>query len=283
MSDKEPVLIIKHDGEEEPFDREKLFESLVRVKANHETAAKVVEHIEKGLKPGMTTSEIYREAFAYLRDSVNPIAARYSLRRALAELGPDGFPFEKYVAEIFKTLGYKTITDQIVQGGCVPHEVDVVAWNDSKLIMSEVKFHNEQSIKSDLKVALYVKARMDDLKKGKFIYGTDGKNLRSLDEGWLITNTKFSELAIRYGECVGLRMLGWSYPQEGNLEQLIEKALLHPLSCLTTLTNQHKKDLFSKGIVLCKALATDQSVLKDIGLNDTAIAKVNAEINQLCV
>ena len=35
-------------------------------------------------------------------------------------------PFEAYLAELFEREGYKTKIDQIVQGKCVEHEVDVV-------------------------------------------------------------------------------------------------------------------------------------------------------------
>ena len=98
--------------------------------------------------------------------------------------------------------------------------MDGVAWNEEKLIMVEAKFHNELGIKSDLKVALYVKARMDDLKGSVFNYG--GKD-RKLSEGWLVTNTKFSSTAIHYGVCQNLVMIGWNYPEKGNLQDMIEE------------------------------------------------------------
>ena len=78
-------------------------------------------------------------------------------------LGPTGFPFEQFVAEIFKAEAYSTITDQIVQGKCVEHEIDVVAWKEKELIMVEAKFHTDFNLKSDLKIVLYVKARYDDI------------------------------------------------------------------------------------------------------------------------
>ena len=42
-------------------------------------------------------------------------------------------------------------------GHCVEHEVDVMAWNENKLIIAEAKFHNAIGLKSDLKVALMLK------------------------------------------------------------------------------------------------------------------------------
>ena len=54
--------------------------------------------------------------------------------------------------EIFKAEGYTTIIDQLVQGKCVEHEVDVVAWMEKELIMVEAKFHTDFNLKSDLKI-----------------------------------------------------------------------------------------------------------------------------------
>jgi len=213
------ITVLKADGTKEAFDIEKLRASLLRSGASGEAVESVVEHILPELKDGMTTHEIYEHGYKFLADWKKPIAERYSLRRAVMNLGPAGFLFEDLVAEILKEKGFDVLTDQTVLGVCVPHEVDVVAWNDKKLIMVEAKFHNELGTKSDLKVALYVKARIDDLKSTTFNYG--GKD-RKLDEGWLITNTKFSSTALQYGICSNMTMIGWNYPEKGNLQDMIE-------------------------------------------------------------
>ena len=150
--------------------------------------------IETEMKDGMHTSEIYGHAFALLRKHSMPMAIKYSLRRALSELGPDGFPFEKYVAKIFEAWGYETLTDQTVLGVCVTHEIDVVAWNKEKLMMVEAKFHNELGIKSDVKIALYMKARFDDLRGNMFNYGGV---VRKLDEGWIRVRLELDRVRVR--------------------------------------------------------------------------------------
>jgi len=216
------VSVIKASGEREPFNQDKLRASLARAGATKATVEKVVSHVSAELYDDMTTADIYKHAFSLLHNWKRPAASRYAVRRAVMELGPTGFPFEKFVAEIFKANGFETLVGQEVLGGCVLHEVDVVAWNDRKLIMAEAKFHNQLGVKSDLKVALYVKARIDDLKENVFHYG--GKD-RRLTDGWLITNTKFSSRAIHYGVCQGLTMIGWNYPEKGNLQDMIEE---HP-------------------------------------------------------
>ncbi len=215
------IYIIKSTGQRELFNEEKLCSSLKRSGATDEATEDVLAYIKSELHEGMSTADIYKHAFDQLHKWKKPVAMRYSIRRAVMELGPTGFPFEQFIAEYFKDKGFQTLTDQTVLGACVPHEVDVVAWNDEKLIMAEAKFHNELGIKSDLKVVLYVKARFDDLKETTFDYG--GRE-RKLSEGWLITNTKFSSTAIHYGECQKLIMIGWNYPEKGNLHDMIENS-----------------------------------------------------------
>ncbi len=214
----EEALIVKANGQSEPFISEKLRSSLVNSGASDEDAERVINRIAGELRDGMTTGEIYRHAFEYLKDIDKPVAHSYSLRRAVMHIGPTGFPFEKLVGEIFKEKGYEVSIGQTLMGKCISHEVDVVAYNDDKLIMCEAKFHNELGIKSDVKVALYIKARFDDLRANTFNYGREG---RKLDEGILVTNTKFSTTAIQYGLCENLTMIGWNYPEKGNLRDLI--------------------------------------------------------------
>jgi hypothetical protein len=272
------VTIVKANGAHEAFDPEKLRGSLLRAGASPKSADDVLSHIGSELYNEISTKEIYQHAFAILRNLETPVARRYSLRRAIMDLGPSGFPFEDFVAEIFRAKGYKTLTRQTVLGGCVQHEIDLVAWNANKLIMAEAKFHNELGTKSDLKVALYVKARFDDIKENVFNYGgTD----RPIDEGWLITNTKFSSTAIHYGECKNLVMVGWNYPGKGNLQDMVEEEALHPITCLTNLSLADKKILLDRNIVLCSTIRANPEILKEHLGKSFKVEKVLEEISEL--
>src|SRR3989344_5997204 len=163
-----PTYVFKANGTKELFDVKKLEESLLHSGASPKVTGDVIAHVSSELQDGMTTREIYQHAFEILHKEEKPVAMKYSVRHAIMELGPIGFPFEDFVAEIFRAKGFEAITGQVVKGFCTEHEVDVVAWNDKKLIMVEAKFHNEMGTKSDLKVVLYIKARFDDLRKMKF-------------------------------------------------------------------------------------------------------------------
>lgn len=275
----EPIYVLKADGTKELFDDSKLAHSLRRAGASNTVIEQILLEINSNLPAEITTHHIYKHAFDLLHKSDNPVALKYSLKRAIMELGPSGFPFEDFIAEIFREKGFTAESGKIVKGFCVEHEVDVVAWDKKQLIMVEAKFHNEQGTKSDLKVILYVKARFDDLRQMTFNYGGEE---RKLDEGWLITNTKFSTTAIEYGSCQGgIRMIGWNYPPTGNLHDMILQSKLHPLTCLVNLNGREKKELLNKGIVLCKTLADNPGLLHDIGVDEVQKEKVLEEIKGL--
>jgi hypothetical protein len=270
------VYVVKMDGEKELFDTNKLRASLRRAKAPEETIEMVVEKVENELFDGMTTSDIYARAYEILEKSEKPIAARYSLRRALADLGPTGFPFEYFVGEIFRAKGYEVKTGVMVQGQCAEHEVDMIAENENELISMEIKFHNNIKIKSDMKVALYVKARFDD------IMARDNSSSKK-HEGWLLTNTKFTKNVISYAECANLKIVSWNYPAEGSLQAMIEETGLHPLTCLSTLPKREQVLLMNEGLVLCRDVKKNTHLLEKYGLKREEIANIQEEAASVCV
>ncbi|MDO8492298.1 MAG: restriction endonuclease [bacterium] len=272
-----PLLITKENGELERFDAGKLIFSLHRSGASDKAVNQIIRHIRGELYHGISTKDIYRHAYDLLRRMEKPAALRYSLKRAVLDLGPSGFPFEDFIGEIFKAKGFTVETGVIMQGSCVPHEVDLVASNEKKFIVGEVKFHNELGMKSDLKVALYVQARVDDLKKYRAERGE-----RQIDEGWLITNSKFSKMAVQYANCKGMKVLSWTYPRFGNLQDLIEEAKIHPITALTTLTRQDKNLLLQNGIVLCKSIVENTEVFKKVGITGPKLERTIEEGRLLC-
>jgi len=273
--------VIKANGEKQLFDYKKLENSLRKINASDELIAQVVSEISADAKTKeiVTTQDIYRKAFSVLRKKQKPIAARYSLKKAVAMLGPTGFPFEKFVSEIFKAHGYATILDQVVKGKCVEHEIDVVAWKNQELIMTEAKFHTDFNLKSDLKIVLYVKARYDDIYGQEYVFGGEK---RKLTEGWIVTNTKFSSTAIQYGQCQpALKFVGWNYPHNNNLHDMIERHELIPLTALTTLTTAEKNLFLSRGIILSKSLLNSE-VIKGYGFDEKKIKSIQDEVIGLC-
>lgn len=274
------INITKANGEVEPFDVTKLETSLKRAGASDPVVIEITKKIEKELTDGITTHEIYKKAFSRLHKKEKIAAAKYSVRRAILDLGPHGFPFEDFVGEIFRVKGYQVEVGKTISGFCVMHELDVVAENDKEFIAAELKFHNNTGVKSDLKTVLYVKARFEDLEKGDFYKKIDSTKTK---KGLLITNTKFSSRAIQYGTCAGLNMIGWNYPSKGNLQDLIEETKLHPLTCLTSLSKKEKQEFLQQGIVLCRdIMGGGETILKTVGIQGQKARDVMDEARNVC-
>lgn len=266
------IRVAKADGELEPFAPEKLRASLVRAGAEADVSASIEGDIAKELYDGISTHEIYRRAFAHLRDHRRATAARYSLKRAILEFGPSGFPFEAYLSELFRREGWEADVDKIVKGGCVEHEVDVVAHKGAESLYVEAKFHNAAGFKTDLKVVLYVKARIDDIRAAG----------RETARGMVVTNTKFTSHAVRYATCQNLELLGWEYPAGATLHDRIHTAHLYPITALTTLSRSEKSALLSERIVLCSAVAMHEDALARAGVRKSRIDEVLRESGALC-
>ncbi|MEK7509093.1 MAG: ATP cone domain-containing protein [Patescibacteria group bacterium] len=273
------ILITKASGEREPFSEMKLRRSLQRVGANPALIETIAARIESELKEGMKTSDIYRMAFALLRKKERPVAARYSLKNALMELGPTGRPFERFVGELLKSEGFETQIARIVQGVCVKHEVDVVGTKSDRHIMVECKFHNRPGLRSDVKIALYVQARFEDIEREWKKRPEHGEKFH---EVWLVTNTKLTSDATDYAKCVGMTAIGWSYPHGDGLETRIDKHGLHPITCLTSLSGSQKRQLVERDIILCVELLKDLSVLQHVGVSQSKVAAITEEIIHLC-
>ncbi len=270
------VLVRKADGLTEPFAPQKLLESLHRAGAEESSAREVLGRVEHDLYPGITTQEIYRRAFGYLRDQRKGVAARYSLKRSVMEFGPSGFPFEVFIAELLRTDGYTAVTDQIIKGACVEHEVDVVAKKKNEILYVEAKFHNAPAFKTDLKVTLYVKARLDDIAAARVATKAKGEM-----KGLIVTNTKFTGHAVRYASCAGVDLLGWDEPRGATLHERIVAAKLYPVTALTSLTRREKIALLEKQVVLCSALAADHTILAGIGVHGGRTQEILDEVTSL--
>jgi hypothetical protein len=266
------VLITKSDGTTQSFEQGKLVTSLRKAGADESTAEHIGREIERELRPLMTTNEIYSRAFTHLNREKRGNAARYSLKRAVLDFGPSGFPFEAFIAELYRADGYQTAIDQIIKGACVEHEVDVVATKNNETTYVEAKFHNSLAFKTDLKVALYVQARMED------IVAAGHPNAKGL----LVTNTKFTDMARRYAECRLLELLSWDYPHGFTLHERIERAGLYPITALASLSKREKTALLMDKIVLCNTLSKHTDALAGVGVTGKKAEAVLEEVGALC-
>jgi hypothetical protein len=238
----------------------------------------IVAEIERTLTPGMQTHDIYKKAFAMLRVSTDPVAAKYSLRRAIFGLGPTGFPFEDFLAKLFESEGYTTRRRILIRGKCATHEVDVAAYKKDHSFVTEAKFHMRPGIKSDLQVVLYSYARYLDLQSHPICK----EDRCGIDSLLVVTNTKFTHTAIRYAECSGLDLLSWDYPKKNSLQERIETSGLYPITVLTGLSNKQKVLLIERGVILCNELLRKPNLLRIIGVSSVKSSGILTEVSSLC-
>jgi len=243
--------VLKASGEVEPFSKDKVLTSIQRAGIPKSLWADALVHVESKIYNNIPTSEIYQHIEEFLEKSPNPnYKSRYSLKRAIMDLGPTGYPFEHYVAEIFKALGFETKVGQILTGRCISHEVDIIATKGQEKIFVECKFHNEPGTRSDVHVSLYTKSRFDDI--------AEKYNFTS---AYLVTNTKITSDALSYALCENIKVIGWSYPEGGSLRDLIEKYKLFPVTQISTLSLSDKQRITSEGIVLAKFLCQNPKTI----------------------
>ncbi len=274
-TDSKRIIITKSTGDQVVFDEYKLRNSLKRSQAEDFVIEDIIKQINGQLYPNIKTKEIYKKAFELLKKYSRPTAARYKLKKAIMELGPTGFPFEQFIGALLRHEGYFVNVGVMVQGNCVTHEVDVVAEKNEEIIMVECKFKTDTNGQNNVKVPLYIHARFNDIAAH---WNNQSTNKFPFNKGWIVTNTRFTNDALQYGNCAGLTMVGWDYPKKGSLKDRIDQSGLHPITCLTSLSAQEKKKLLDLDIVLAVDLYTNYGLLQKIGI--TSSSKHDIIINE---
>ena len=273
------IEIIKSSGEKVKFSLEKLRTSLKRTGANNTIVNQILDKVRDELYQGISTKEIYNRAFALLKKNKSHLASKYKLKKAIYELGPTGFPFERFVSAILNYSGYKTEVGRILQGQCVSHEIDIIALKNKEAAVIECKFHGEQGLKCNVKIPLYINSRYQDVKTN----WDKGLNMETtLIQGWVVTNTRFTQDALQYGNCIGLYLLSWDYPKNNGLKDRIDRLGLYPITVSTLLTNREKQFLLSRDVVLCRELIQDNFYLDHLGVSEKRKDRILNEISQLC-
>ncbi|KKR26181.1 MAG: ATP-cone domain protein [Microgenomates group bacterium GW2011_GWC1_39_7] len=239
------IIVTKRSGEEVVFDDRRVIRSMERVGVAPELFDRVLAHIKEKVQADntITTDEIFYHIREFLVRKDKKSALRFNLRQAIFELGPTGFPFEQYLAKIFRDQGYKTQVDIQMQGECVSHEIDILLQKDGRREIVEAKFHNQNFGKTDVQVMLYTFARFLDVRK---------KN--NIDGVWVATNTKLTSDAINYAKCKGIKALSWNFPQKQNIAEFVEKPKMYPITTLTDLTLAEERRFIDNGIVLASDL-----------------------------
>ena len=272
------LQITKASGDKDIFSVEKVKASLRKSGADEEVINHIIKNLEDELYDGISTKEIYNRAFNLLKKKNRSFASRYMLKKAIYELGPTGFPFEKFIAAILKNSGFKVEVGKILQGNCVTHELDVIAIKDKVKNLIECKFHTEPGKACNVKIPLYIHSRFRDIQNylDKKHPGTPAF------KGWVATNTRFTEDAKKYGKCVGLNLLSWDLPKGNALKDRIDHTGLYPITVSTLLSSREKQFLLSRDVVLCKELIDDKFYLDHLGISEGRKSRILKEMEMLC-
>lgn len=267
------IFVTKANGQREEFSIEKVKKSCLKAGVSESLANEIARKIYRQIRNGVSTREIWRLIFRYLGKKDPVSASRYSLREAILKLGPHGFYFEKIVSQIFINEGYQVEIDKVFQGKCVQHEIDVIAKKENESLMIECKFHHLPGIYTELKDVLYIWARWLDLKEAGCEFTSPV----------LISNTKFSESAKQYALCKNFSLIGWSYPEEKNLQYFIEKHKIYPITVLRHLEKNYQEKLLRYGIISCRDLLEIEArkLQKETGLDSRKLSILQNEARQL--
>lgn len=271
------IEVLKNSGEVVLFDIKKLKSALFRSGAKQHEIDNIITEISAKLYNRITTKKIYQIAYSVLRKKSHNVAGRYRLKKAVLDLGPSGYPFEKFVGRLLSYKNYNVEVGKIIQGQCVTHEVDVIAKNGTEHIYIECKFHKDRK-KNDVKIPMYIKSRFDDIIE---TLGKLPENNNVNIKGMLVTNTRFSIDAENFSRCAGLEIIGWDYPKNNNLRDWIDQAGYHPITSLSSLTKKVKQKLLAKDIILCREIEQNKHILKELGLTNRDINKAIKEAKEV--
>ncbi len=243
------VYVKKFDGREEPFLKEKIIRTCLRMHASYEQAKAIADEIEKKAYDGIETKKILDLIFKYLKNFKPEVKYQIDLREAIALLKPKP-DFERFVQLILNEYGYEVKGNLVLAGGCVEHEIDGILKKENEIIMLEVKHHLNHHVYTGLDTVLEVNSSLEDLKEGFKL----GKNAIKFSKALIVCNTKFSDHAIRYAKCKGIELIGWKYPEEKGLERLIEEKKLYPITFLKDLDEKTREKFSFAGIFLLKQI-----------------------------
>ena len=276
------VLVTKANGYKQPFDRNKVVQTCLRMGASPQVADKVAGMVERRLYAGISTREILQLTFRFIRKYKPTVKHLLDLRKGLSMMEPKP-EFETYIRTLLANSGYEVESNRILRGKCGEHEVDAIAKKDGVTYFVEVKHHYSYHTLTGLDESRIAQAILEDANDGYLL----GMSTLKIDRAMIVTNTRYSKHAIQYGSCKNILQIGWSSPHTLGLRDMVQNSALYPLSCLRGIKYETRMRLVNSGIVLVKQLldADGSELARKAGLpKDVAfevIGKAKASVNTL--
>ncbi len=267
--------VVKSLGEREAFSDKKILSAIKRSGASKKVALDILEKVKENFVPDMSTGELFKMIRSFLKKEEPQASIRFSLKYAIKALGPAGFLFEKYIYDVLEDCGYEVRLNPTIRGRCITYERDVLAKKDGVMYLGECKYRNRPGEKVDVNVCLKEYAILKDVERGGY-FSSD----RSLHDvrNLVITNTRFTNQAAKYANCVGMHLLGWRHPNNDGLERMIEEKGLYPITILPSFKRNNMDYFAQKEMMLAKDMLDIQDIAKF-----SEIAKIpEKQINALC-
>jgi hypothetical protein len=266
-----PVFVTKADGSKQLFDREKVVKTCLRMGANRRIAFEVADEVEARLYDGIPTKKVLQMIFRLLRKHKPAIRHFLDLKKGLSLMNSKP-EFEMFVQILLAHHGFEVSPNRILKGKCVGHEVDAVARKDGITYFVEAKHHSNYHTPTGLDESRIARAVLEDVTEGFAL----GKNDLKIDRAMIVTNTRYSEHARRYGKCRNILQIGWSSPKTLGLQNMIEEKKLYPLSCVKGLNSETKMKLVNSGIVLMKQLLEEEpsKLARETGISQQTLKKI---------
>lgn len=272
------MKVAKSNGELVEYNPRALRISLSKSGASKDEVDEVFELLLNDIYDGMPTTDLFALAFEYLKKYRNSYAARYSLKRALSNLGPDGYYFEKYIRRLMESVGYNAINGEIIQGNAVTHEIDVVAQKEDILYFIECKFRNDIEAKISVTTPMYFMSRMIDIRDKEYTYFD--KTLKPT-KGFLVTNAYLTTDSVDWATYYNIGLISWNYPETMSLKYLIDSLAIYPVTCLTTIIKDQHKILLDADCLLVKDILEQEEHLKSLNLSEETLNLLKEEAQEL--
>lgn len=247
------VFVTKADGSTQLFDKAKVVKTCLRIGANRRTAVQIADEVESLVYDGIPTHKVLQIALRLLREHKPTIRHFLDLKKGLSVMNSKP-EFEKFVQILLVHHGFEVGPSQVIRGKCIGHEVDAVAKKDGVTYFVEAKHHSNYHTPTGLDESRIARAVLEDVAEGFLL----GKSTLEIDRAMIVTNTRYSEHAKRYGKCRNILQIGWSSPKELSLQNMIEEKKVYPISCIRGLSNQTRIKLVNSGVVLIKQLVEEE-------------------------
>ncbi len=266
--------VIKYSGGIEPFNPEKIKYTILDAGGSKKLAEEAVQKVTKEYHKGMTTKEILNILLKFLKKEPG-VSERYDLKRAIMSLGPSGFPFETFFANLLNYYDYTTKVGEKLIGNGRVYEIDIIAEKNinsqRKKFMIECKYHNKLGIRTKIHHAKHTYQKFLKLQKYNF------------NQPWLTTNTKCSLDTLNYAKKVNLKITSWKYPKNESLKDLIKNKKLYPITILKFLPKEIKEKLYNSKILILKDLFkyNKTDLIRITGLTKKEIEMVTREARDI--